>query len=101
MAACQLEEPSAGLDDGALDTKNLHFLSNCLDKPFNAPFRSVIEAEIRVSDLSAFGRDLDDPAATLAAQVRQRGTDHLNRSGEIGGDLPIDLCISHFLGRAE
>ncbi len=46
-------------------------------------------------NLSPFRRDLDDPAAALAAQVGQCGTDNLDRSGEIGGDLAVDLFISH------
>ena len=52
-------------------------------------------------DLPAVRGDLDDAAATLAAKVRQRGADELDRPEEVGRQDVLDLRVGGLLGRAE
>ena len=51
--------------------------------------------------LPAVRGDLDDAAATLGAEVRQRCPDEPDRPEEVGGDEVTDLRVSELLRRAE
>lgn len=77
--------------DCEIDRNRCHFLHYGRDETFDTPLRRVIEAEVRTRDLPTFGRNLNDPAAALAPRERRRSEDHVDRAGEIGGDLPVDL----------
>jgi len=61
----------------------------------------VIHGPAGERGLPAVGRDLDDAAAALGAQVRQGRADHLDGAGEVGGDDVVDLVVGELLGGAD
>jgi hypothetical protein len=61
----------------------------------------VIQAEGRVRDLAAFGRDLNNSPTALLPQMRNGRADELDGADKIGRNLMIDLRIRDLLGRAE
>lgn len=89
------------LRDNEVDAERCHLLRNRFDETFNAPLAGVIQTEARIGDLPALGRDLHDPTAALRPQVRKAGPNPLDRAGEIGRELPIDLFVSELFRRAK
>jgi hypothetical protein len=51
--------------------------------------------------LPAVRRNLDDAPAALRAKVRQRDTDKLDRSEQVGRDDVFDLLVRELFRRAE
>ncbi|CCD02590.1 protein of unknown function (plasmid) [Azospirillum baldaniorum] len=91
----------AGLRDDEGDAEGRHLLRDGLNEPFDAPFGGVIEAEAGIGDLPALGGHLHDASPSLPPKMGQRGADQVDGAGEVGGDLPVDLRLREFLGRAE
>ena len=71
-AVAELGAGAAGLDDGHADAERGDLLGDRLGEAFDAPLGGVVERVAGEGDLAAVGGDLDDPAAALGAQVRQR-----------------------------
>ena len=61
----------------------------------------MVDAEARISHLSAFRTGLEDAAAALAAEVRQASADELDRARQVRGNLLFDLGVGDLLGGAE
>ena len=100
-AVAELGTCAAGLDDRDADAEGCDFLGDCFAEAFDAPLGGVVERVAGERDLAAVGGDLDDAPAALRTQVRQRGADQLDGSGEVGGDDVVDLVVGQFLGGAE
>jgi hypothetical protein len=58
--APKLVAVGTGFDDNEVNSQGRDFLSGRFDEAFDAPFGCVIQAEGRVRDLAAFGRDLNN-----------------------------------------
>jgi hypothetical protein len=55
QAAAEIGGGWTGFDDNEVDSEGRDLLSDGFDEAFDAPFGCVIQAEVRVCDLAAFG----------------------------------------------
>ncbi len=91
----------ARLGERERDAERRHLLRDRFDEALDPPLGGVIQAEGGIGDLAALGRHLQDAAAALRTQVRQRRADDLYRADEVGVDLLPDLVVGQFLGGAD
>jgi hypothetical protein len=61
----------------------------------------VVQRVAGKGDLAAIGRDLDDPAAALFAEVGKCRADEGDGSGQVGRNDVLDLFVRQFFGGSE
>jgi hypothetical protein len=83
QAGAEIGTGRAGLDNDEVDSEGRDLLDHGLDEAFDAPFGRVIEAEARVRDLAALGRDLHNSSTSLPPQVWYGRADELDRAGRL------------------
>jgi hypothetical protein len=91
----------AGLDNGHADTERRELGGGRLPEALDAPLGGVVEAHRWKGDLAADAGHLDEPSATLAAQVSGGGPGELDRRRQVGRDLAVDLLVGEFFGCSE
>src|SRR5690554_8169203 len=61
----------------------------------------MVEAEVRIGDLTPFRGNLHNAATALRSQVRQDSAYQLNGADQVRRDLPFNLRVTCFFSRAE
>src|SRR5690554_3620781 len=61
----------------------------------------MVEAEVRIGDLTPFRGNLHNAATALRSQVRHCSAYQLNGADEVRCDLPLNLRVTCFFSRAE
>ena len=99
-AAEKVGAEGTGLDDGDMDAERSEFRGERLREAFDGELAGVVVAPAGQADEAADGGEIDDVAAALLAEVRQKRTSDAHQAEDIGLEHGHELVFGDLFDRA-